>query len=59
MVHFSFEVPAFTAAPLELDEEDVLELELDESEAEASKAPKLLSPFSSSESEGSDPSCGS
>ena len=44
VVHFFFEVPAFTAAPLELDEElddaDVLELELEESECEASQAPE-------------------
>ena len=39
MLHFFFEVPAFTATTLELDEElddeDVLELELEESESEA------------------------
>ena len=40
MVHFSFELLAFTAAALELDEElddeDVLELELEKLEFEAS-----------------------
>ena len=55
MVHFFFEVPAFTAATLELDEElddeDVLELELEESESEASEAPELVPTFSSSKFE--------
>ena len=63
VVHFFFEVPAFAAAALELDEElddeDVLELELEESEFEASEAPELLSTFSSSEFEASDPLRGS
>ena len=61
MVHFFFEVPPFTATALELDEElddeDVLELELDKSEARASKAPELVSTFSSSEFEGSNVPC--
>ena len=55
VVHFFFEVPAFMAAALELDQvlddEDVLELE---SEAGALEAPEQLSTFSSSEFEGSD-----
>ena len=63
MVHFSCEAPTFTAAALELDEElddeDVLQLELDESECEASRAPELLPTFSSSGSKGSDPPRGS
>ena len=63
MVHFFFEVLAFAAAPLELheelDDEDVPELDLEESESEASEAPELLSTFSSSELEASDPLCGS
>ena len=45
-MHFFFEVPAFTAAALELDEElddeDVLELELEESESEASEASAFM-----------------
>ena len=63
MVHFFFEVPTSPAATLELDEElddeDVLELELEESESEASEASKLLPTFSSSEFEASDPLGGS
>ena len=51
LVYFFFEVPAFTTAALELneelDDEDVLELELEESESEASEAPELLPTFSS------------
>ena len=56
--HFFFEVPTFTAAALELDDElddeDVLELDLEERESEASESPELLSAFSSSQFEGSD-----
>ena len=63
MVHFFFEVPAFTDAALELgeelDDEDVLKLALEESESEASEAPELLPTFTSSEFEASDPLCGS
>ena len=43
----------------ELDDEDVLQLELEESESEASEASKLLPTFSSSEFEASDPLGGS
>ena len=63
MVHFFFAVPTFPAAALELDEElddeDVLELELEVSESEASEASELLPTFSSSELEASDPLGGS
>ena len=63
MVHYIFEVPAFSVAALELDEElddeDVLELELEESEFEEVEAPKLLGNFSSSELEACDPLCAS
>ena len=49
MMHFFFEVLAFTATALELDEElddeDVLELELEESEFEASEAPETTAHF--------------
>ena len=59
MVHFFCEVPTSPAATLELDEElgdeDVLELELEESESEASEASELLPTFSSSEFEASEP----
>ena len=49
MVHFIFQVRELDE---ELDDEDALQLELEESEAEASEAPELLSTFSSSEFEG-------
>ena len=46
MVHFFFEVSACMATTLELDEEldgdDVMELELEESQLKAIQAPKLL-----------------
>ena len=58
MVHFGFTVPTIPAAALELDEElddqDVLELELEESESEALEASELRPTFSSSELEASD-----
>ena len=63
MVHFFYEVPAFTAPLLELDEElddeDVLKLELEESESEASAALELLPTVSSSELEACNPLRGS
>ena len=59
VAHFFFEVPAFLATAQELheelDDEDRLMLELEESEA--SQAPELLSTSSSSGFEGSDPLC--
>ena len=61
MVHFLYEVPAFTAAALkldeELDDEDALELEVEELESEASEAPELMPTFCSSEFEASDLMC--
>ena len=51
MVHFFCEVPMLTAAALELDEElddeDMLKLNVEESGSQASAAPELLSTFSS------------
>ena len=62
-MHFFFEGQAFMAATLgfgeELDDEDVPELEFEESQSKASEASKLLSTFSSSKSEGFDPLHGS